>query len=138
MSEIKIISEKDTTNLNARDCAHQLLEFQPEKDLVNLVNSLNYYQSALKNPTKNADEALVSLRETLSETRHLVFGAKDIGKLKEVFHEVSKVRHVDFTMAHKMLSEIEAENASGELFALVVSKDLSIGVIINLPNNVES
>lgn len=136
MSEIKFSVENE--NVDAKDLARKMVSDVVTKDLIDVVRDLNYYESALKNPTKNASEAFDVLVGTISDTRHVFLRQKDVDKVREVIQELKKTGHIDFSMANKKLDEISSADTKNGLFALIVTKDLSIGVVLEIPEHVKS
>ena len=92
----------------------------------------------MKNPTKNASEAFDVLVGTISDTRHVFLRQKDVDKVREVIQELKKTGYIDFSMANKKLDEISSADTKNGLFALIVTKDLSIGVVLEIPEHVKS
>lgn len=131
------MSEKEIKKQSAEEVALEIISFDPQKDLFDVVHALNYCESAKKNPTKDEKEAVKALYDILKDTRHFVASSGNKDEVFQVMQNISKLRPVtNLATAYKQL-QVTDENGNDAVPALVISKDFRLAVVLKLPKNVE-
>ncbi len=120
-------------------------ERSKHKDINDVTDALNYYESAKKNSTKDPSEALGALYGVIEETNHFLVSGADSGafeKLEQVMQGVEKrVSIVDHDLVGKQMEEFKKKDAkelSRSVLALIYSLDMNRAVLLEITPRVET